>query len=186
MQQNRTKLWIGFICAVSLFTLTSLAWGMSVDEGSIKKARDTAGTKPTVQMVMDKVNQGAALIAKEGPAAFPKFKGYDSDFIYAGTYIWIHSGDDGTMLMHPMKPKLEGRNVLPLKDKKGKLLFVEFNRVALEKGSGWVDYWWPKPGEKKPSKKVSYVKLAEYGGKKYVIGSGVYDITMDQIQAAMK
>jgi len=159
---------------------------MSVDEGSIKKAKETASVKPTPQMVMEKVNAAAALIEKEGPAAFPKFKGYDSDFIYAGTYIWIHSGDDGTMLMHPMKPKLEGRNVLPLKDKKGKLLFVEFNRVALEKGSGWVDYWWPKPGEKKPSRKVSYVKLAEYGGKKYVIGSGVYDLSLDDIQAAMK
>jgi len=176
----------GILCGIILILLGTVAWGMNVDEGSIRKAQETAGTTPTVRMVMDKVNAGAALVAKEGPAAFPKFKGYDRAFIYAGTYIWIHSGDDGKMLMHPMKPKLEGRNVLPLKDKKGKLLFVEFNRVALEKGAGWVDYWWPKPGEKKPSQKVSYVKLAEFGGKKYVIGSGVYDLGMEQIQAAMK
>jgi len=180
------RIWTSLFCACALLSLSSLAWSMSVDEGSVKKARETAGTKPTVQMVMDKVSQGAALIAKEGPNAFAKFKGQESDFIYAGTYIWIHSGDDGKMLMHPMKPKLEGRNVLPLKDKKGKLLFVEFNRVALEKGSGWVDYWWPKPGEKKPSKKVSFVKRAEFGGKIFVVGSGVYDIGMDQIQAARK
>lgn len=182
----KSPLRIALVLFVTILLQTSPLLAMSVDEGSIQKAKETASVKPTPEMVMQKVNEGAALVAKEGPAAFAKFKGYDSPFIYAGTYIWIHSADDGTMLMHPMKPKLEGRNVLPLKDKKGKLLFVEFNRVALEQGSGWVDYWWPKPGEKKPSQKVSYVKLAEYGGKKYVVGSGVYDITLEQIKAAMK
>lgn len=177
---NRLPLTI-LICLLSTVVNT---YSAGIDVQSIQKAKDTSGTKPTASMIIEKVNAGAELIAKEGPKAFPKFKGTSSDFIFAGTYIWIHSGDDGTMLMHPMKPKLEGKNVLAMKDKHGKLLFVEFNRVALEEGSGWVDYWWPKPGETVPSKKVSYVKLAEYGGKKYVIGAGVYGITLNDIQAA--
>ena len=35
-------------------------------------------TKPTVQMIIDKVNKACELLAKEGKAAFPKFKGKDS------------------------------------------------------------------------------------------------------------
>jgi hypothetical protein len=30
-------------------------------------------------------------------------------------------------------------------------------RIAKEEGSGWVDYWFPKPGEKEPSLKTTYV-----------------------------
>jgi hypothetical protein len=30
-------------------------------------------------------------------------------------------------------------------------------RIAKEEGSGWVDYWFPKPGEEEPSLKTTYV-----------------------------
>jgi len=33
----------------------------------------------------------------------------------------------------------------------------EYMRIAKEKGSGWVDYWFPKPVEKEPSFKTTYV-----------------------------
>ena len=33
------------------------------------------------------------------------------------------------------------------KDKNGKPFHDEFMKVVQTKGSGWVDYWWPKPGE---------------------------------------
>lgn len=172
-----------------IFPLASSVFALTEDEinqGSIDKAKATESVKPTVKMVMEKVDQGAAIIEKEGPAAYPKFKGKDSDFIFAGTYIWIHSPETGVMLMHPMKPKLEGKDVNPMRDASGKLLFIEFNRVALEQGSGWVNYMWPKPGQTEPSMKVSYVKLATHAGVKYVVGSGVYDISMEEIEKAMK
>ncbi|NOY13833.1 MAG: hypothetical protein GXP51_09215 [Deltaproteobacteria bacterium] len=181
------KNWFQLMCLMFVL-LPSLAFAATVAEinqGSIDRANATKATKPTVEMVMERVNAGVALINKEGRAAFDKFKGADSKFIYAGTYIWIHSPTTGEMLMHPMKPKLEGKNVNPLRDRAGKLLFVEFNRVATENGSGWVSYMWPKPGEKKPSMKVSYVKLAEHNGEKFVVGSGVYDITLAEINKAL-
>lgn len=170
-----------FFCCTSCFATTV----EEINAGSIQQAKDTSGTKPTVEMVMQKVDAGVALINKEGRAAFPKFKGLGSEFIYAGTYIWIHSPTTGEMLMHSMKPALEGKNVNPLRDKGGKLLFIEFNRIATEKGSGWVDYQWPKPGEKKSSTKVSYVKMAEHNGEKFVVGSGVYDISLGDIKKAL-
>ncbi len=47
----------------------------------------TASTKPTPQMIMDKVEKACALLQKEGVPAFSKLQGKDSEFIFAGTYI---------------------------------------------------------------------------------------------------
>ncbi len=180
-------LWAVTVLVAMVFFSASVfaATEAEINAGSIQQAKDTAGTKPTVAMVMERVDAGVALLNKEGRAAFPKFKGLGSEFIYAGTYIWIHSPTTGNMLMHPMKPALEGKNVNPLRDKAGKLLFIEMNRVATESGSGWVDYQWPKPGQKKSSTKVSYVKMAEHNGEKFVVGSGVYDISLEDINKAL-
>ncbi|MFZ2445644.1 MAG: cache domain-containing protein [Syntrophobacteraceae bacterium] len=145
----------------------------------------TASTKPTPEMIIEKVNKAAALVEKEGPAAYPKFKGKDSEFIFAGTYIWIHDGN-AVMKMHPIKNKMEGKNYIDLKDSKGKLFFTAMNEVAKAKGSGWVDYMWPKPGEKTPALKVSYVKLVKFGGEELILGCGVYDMSEADVQRVLK
>jgi len=174
-----------FVCL--LFSIP--AWSQTeqdVNQGSIQRAHQTAGVKPTAAMVIERVNAAADLLAAEGPQAFARFKGSDSEFIYAGTYVWVHSAKSGKMLMHPMLPNLEGHDVLFMKDRKGKAMFIEFNRVALEQGSGWVDYLWPKPGETDSSQKVSYVKLVSFGKDKYVVGSGVYDISLEDVHLASR
>jgi signal transduction histidine kinase len=51
----------------------------------------------------------------------------------------------------------------------------EFIETAKTKGSGWVDYMWPKPGEKNPSKKLSYVKRTKMpDGEMVIVGAGTY------------
>ena len=145
----------------------------------------TAITKATSDMVIEKVNTACALLEREGKAAFPKFKGQHSKFIFAGTYIWIHDLK-GVMRMHPIKADLEGKDQLDWKDSHGKLIFVEFNKMAQGKGAGWVDYWWPKPGEKNPSHKVSYVKLCKIDGEDMVVGSGIYDLPDAEIDKLIK
>jgi methyl-accepting chemotaxis protein len=77
-----------------------------------------------------------------------------------------------TMIMHPTKPELDGTDLTANKDPNGKALFVEFVNVCRQQGQGFVDYMWPKPGEKKPQPKISYVKLhSEWG---WIVGSGIY------------
>ena len=142
-------------------------------------------TKATSSMVIEKVNAACALLENEGNAAFPKFKGKNSKFIFAGTYIWVHDLQ-GVMRMHPIKADLEGKNQLDWKDSHGSLIFVEFNKVAKTKGAGWVDYWWPKPGEQNPSHKVSYVKLCKIDGEDMVVGSGIYDLPDAEIDKLIK
>ena len=145
----------------------------------------SASVKPTSQMIVDKVNEAAALLEKEGKEALPKFKGKDSKFIFAGTYIWVH--DEAAMMrMHPIMYKMEGKNLIDLKDSNGKLFFTVMNEVAKTKGAGWVDYMWPKPGEKTPVLKVSYVKMAKVDGENLIVGCGVYDMSPEDVQKILE
>jgi methyl-accepting chemotaxis protein len=86
-------------------------------------------------------------------------------------YFWINDLTP-RMIMHPFKPELDGKDLSGSQDPAGKHLFVEFVKVCREKGEGYVDYLWPKPGESQPVPKVSYVKLYEPWG--WIVGSGVY------------
>lgn len=60
-------------------------------------------------------------------------------------------------------------------------LFQAFAEVCRQKGEGYVDYLWPKPGESVPSPKISYVKaLKEWH---WIIGTGVY---VDDVEARVR
>jgi signal transduction histidine kinase len=77
------------------------------------------------------------------------------------------------MLAHPMKPALtEKETLVNVKDTAGKPLFLEFIELANNKGSGWVDYMWPKPGQDKPVAKSSYIYRVP--GTQYIVGAGIY------------
>ncbi len=153
---------------------------------SVARCDATATEKPTPQMILAKVDAACALISKEGESSFARFQGKDSDFIFAGTYLWIHSPESGKMLMHPIKYKMIGKNVNGLRDGNGKYFFVEMNKTCLIKGNGWVEYTWPKPGEKDSSQKVSYVQMTTFAGRKYIVGCGVYDMNYEDVRVALR
>ena len=96
-------------------------------------------------------------------------------------YFWINDLHP-TMVMHPYKPEMDGQDLTENKDPNGKHLFVEFARVAQEKGEGFVDYFWPKYGADKPQPKLSFVKLFKEWG--WVIGSGLYlEVAEEELKA---
>jgi signal transduction histidine kinase len=123
--------------------------------------------------VVDMVNDAVAQIEKSGEKAFEELRDPKTQFLYKDTYVFV-IGDDGTDLVHPGFPTLEGRNILEFKDDEGKYPIKEMMEKVKSRGAAWVDYMWPKPGESVSSTKSSYVKSAEYGGKRYIVGSGVY------------
>ncbi len=94
-------------------------------------------------------------------------------------YFWINDLTP-RMIMHPAKPELNGQDLAGIKDPDGKRLFVEFADVVKSKGSGFVEYQWPKPGKDAPQPKLSYVAGFEPWG--WVIGTGVY---VDDLQAQL-
>ena len=86
-------------------------------------------------------------------------------------YLWVNA-IDGTMVMHPMKPDLNGTNVLDVTDPNGVALFAEMIELATTAGAGFVDYVWDKPGHTEPQPKISYIQAFQPWG--WVIGTGIY------------
>ncbi|WP_435491655.1 methyl-accepting chemotaxis protein [Variovorax sp. ZT4R33] len=98
---------------------------------------------------------------------------------YGGTeYFWINDMQP-RMVMHPINPALDAKDLSANKDATGKPLFMAFVNMVKEQGAGFVPYLWPKPGSDKPVPKVSYVMGFKPWG--WVIGSGVYIDNVDTV-----
>ena len=119
------------------------------------------------------VEKAASQIESKGKAVFPEFRKSGSKWRSGTTYLFV--GDmNGVSLFNAGFPKLEGTNVLDLKDSNGKLINQALIQMAQSNGSGWVDYMWPKPGQTKPTQKWSYVKAVKVDGTPAYIGAGFY------------
>jgi methyl-accepting chemotaxis protein len=94
-----------------------------------------------------------------------------SHFRFGKEYIWVHDLEP-KMLMHPLKPELNGTSLSDYKDQTGKPIFMEMNKVVKDSGEGFIEYVWPKSEGEKPAPKLAFVKLYKPWG--WVIGSGIY------------
>ncbi|MGF1699283.1 methyl-accepting chemotaxis protein [Photobacterium makurazakiensis] len=92
-------------------------------------------------------------------------------------YFWIHDLTPN-MIMHPFKPSLNGTSLANFTDPHGTPLFVEMTNLVRQQGSGFIDYYWEKPGHTQPIEKISYVKGFTAWG--WIIGSGIY---IDDVKA---
>src|SRR5579863_6283101 len=61
-------------------------------------------------------------------------------------YFWVNDMHP-TMVMHPLKPELNGHDLSTFTDPRGKALFVEMAETVRSQGSGLVSYMWHKPGQ---------------------------------------
>jgi len=100
-------------------------------------------------------------------------------------YFWVNDMN-AVMLMHPLKPELDGKSVADFKDPDGKFLFREFVDVVRTQKAGFVHYQWPRPGAETPQPKLSYVKGFEPWG--WIVGSGIYidDLHHDFMALALR
>jgi methyl-accepting chemotaxis protein len=96
-------------------------------------------------------------------------------------YFWINDMQP-RMVMNPIKPELDGKELAGIKDPNGFALFSAFVAKVRQDGKGFVAYQWPKPGADKPVDKISYVQGFEPWG--WVVGSGIY--TGDLREALMR
>ena len=99
-------------------------------------------------------------------------------------YVWINDTRP-YMVMHPIKPALDGQDLREYKDPEGTKLFVDMVEVCEKDGEGMVSYMWSKPGEKEPKLKVSFVRLLPELG--WIIGTGAWveDLTETLKKEAM-
>ncbi len=84
---------------------------------------------------------------------------------------------DGTNIVLPPKPQLEGKNLIALKDADGKPLIREMISAA-RSGGGIVEYQWEKPSSKEVVSKLSYA--AGLDKWQWMIGTGFYVDDIDR------
>ena len=154
--------------------LALVAWQLMHQSDRAMKARADA-TRQHVEIAHGILVQAHALETK-GKLTRDQAQQWALDTVaglrYEGTeYFWINDMHPH-VVMHPIKPDLNGKDVSDLKDPNGLRLFKAFVDKVRSEGKGFVAYQWPKPGSDKPVDKLSYVRGFEPWG--WVIGSGIY------------
>jgi methyl-accepting chemotaxis protein len=171
---------LALLTAICLVGLTLLVTELLVSERSLILQERQLGVQQAVESAHSLVLHYQAQVAngklsddaaRQAAMAAIKALRYG-----ASEYFWINDMRPA-MVMHPIKPELDGKDLSDHQDPTGKHLFVAFTNVVNAQGSGFVWYLWPKPGSTEPVQKVSFVKgFAPWG---WVIGSGVYVDTVD-------
>ncbi|CCK81932.1 cache domain-containing protein [Desulfobacula toluolica] len=135
----------------------------------------------TSEEVVAKVKDAAAFLNKTGDNGLAEFMDRNGRWVWKDTYVWVIHAEKGTDAAHPIKPKLCGMQLMNIKDTNGKYFFAEFCDVANRPNGGWVDYMWPKVGEKTPSRKITYV--LQVPNSPYQVAAGIYNdaATIDEL-----
>jgi len=136
-------------------------------------AQQSGPTSEKAKQIEVLVNKAAALIESKGKAAFLEFRKEGSEWWFGETYLFVYDLNSN-VLLNPAFPAREGTNTTGQKDANGKLFHHEFIQMAESKGSGWVNYMFPKPGETQASQKWAYVMGVNVDGVPSLVASGFY------------
>ncbi len=162
---------LGIGCLTGVLLTSERALIMEERERSVQQAVESAHSLVLYfhgQIAAGKLDEEAA---KRGAIAALRALRYGGN-----EYFWINDMHP-TMVMHPIKPEMEGKDVTQDRDADGNQLFLAFIKAGKREGGDFVRYKWPKPGSETSVPKASFVKgFAPWG---WVIGSGVYVDTVD-------
>ncbi|MDR3453903.1 MAG: cache domain-containing protein [Rhodoferax sp.] len=153
-----------------ILVCTVLATSAMVNPANAQQSPPTSDKAMQVETL---VNKAAALIDSKGKAAFSEFRVKDSKWFHGDTYLFVYDLKSN-VLLNPAFPAREGTKVTGQKDANGKLFHDAMIQMAQTKGSGWVDYMFPKPGQTQPSQKWAYVKAVSIDGVPGLVASGFY------------
>jgi methyl-accepting chemotaxis protein len=156
------------LALASMLVLVPFIRGLIMEEKKQSVSNMVQGAVSIILSYQKEVDAGKMTKEEAQKRAFDRIGSIRYD---GANYLWIN--DLGPkMIMHPIKPELDGKDLSDNKDPNGKALFVEMVRVCKEHGKGFVDYDWSKPGSSAPVPKISYVELYQPWG--WVIGTGIY------------
>ena len=150
-------------------------------EGQVEKMRDVSSNLLQIltgvnrrKMAMDVVRRGMDMVRKSGlKATIAAAQDKNGPFSNGEWFLFMGSIEGNiTILAHPFAPYLVGTDVSTLVDIKGKAFCMKMVELASTKGSGWMNYWWPKPEATVPSLKSTYLSVIP--GENAYVGCGVF------------
>ncbi|MBC7858911.1 MAG: cache domain-containing protein, partial [Burkholderiaceae bacterium] len=95
-----------------------------------------------------------------------------------GYFTIVDSGP--TVVMHPIKAEMAGKDVGEFKDANGTYVYRDVAAIAKGGGEGWIEYVWPKPGHPDPAKvfpKGAYVLTYKPWDWSFIAGLYLDDLT---------
>ena len=127
-----------------------------------------ADSGATPQDVYDLVLKAYDVVKQLGDGALPAFNDPKGEFIHKDAYVFVMKCP-AEVVAHPYAiDKLKGRDlrtVYPFQN--------DFCEAAENPNGSWLEYAWPKPGEKTTSRKVAFSISVE--GTPYALGAGIYN-----------
>lgn len=95
-------------------------------------------------------------------------------------YFFVYDYE-GTNVVHPKKPHLEGKNLWSLQDRNGTYLIRELVSEAKTGANRYTQYVWDRPSTGEPNEKLSFsVGLDKW---RWMIGTGLYVDDLEQATA---
>jgi signal transduction histidine kinase len=105
----------------------------------------------------------------EGQAVLAKVTAKDPKYVHDDLYVMVYDMN-GKCVAHGSNPKMVGKDLIDLQDPDGKAFVKERVEIAKTKGSGWQDYKFTNPADKKVEAKTAYL---ERSGD-YIFACGAY------------
>jgi hypothetical protein len=171
-QTSRPKRRHAYIYAgIVVIILASLVTGYYYLESQQKRSQQMSDR----EYVVFSTNEAVNLIQRKGEECFIEFRQKDSKWFHDDFYVFVWR-IDGVRVVYPPDPTGEGEDMSDLKDINNKPIGQHFIDIAKsDKGEGWIEYQWPKPGEDTPLTKFTFIKRAEFNDQTYLVGSGYYE-----------
>ncbi len=138
---------------------------MELKRAEVKNAVEAATT--TVNSFLARAEKGELPEAEAKKMAIDALAGARFD---GGNYYFV-IGFNGISVSHANK-KIETTDMSPLKDARGRFFIQDMIKLARDKGAGYIDYDWTKPGDKEASLKISYVMSVPKW--QWLIGTGLH------------
>lgn len=148
------------IVVLSVVLMATFLWIANASADTAQDCRSLVERAVSMFKDQDKAAALKAIDSKTGP------------FVNGDLYVFAITTTDNVVLAHPYEKTLKRMKMENFKDSNGKHFFKEFREVAVNGGSGWVEYTWAKPGTKEASPKRAYIMKVP--GEDIYVGSGYY------------
>lgn len=132
----------------------------------------SAAERGTADEASALVKKAVAYIKANGKEkSFAAINDPKGPFVDRDLYIFVYDMKGNNMAIgNGNASKMNGKNMLEMRDADGKYIIKGFIDMLSTKNSGWFEYKWPNPVTKAVEAKSSYVEKVD----DLIVGSGIY------------
>jgi cytochrome c len=139
----------------------------------------------TPEEIYEHVLAGVELLQGLGAEGLPAFNDPEGELVWKDTYVQVYNCEAQKIVGH-VNPALLAwttEKFATIKDKKDNPITKLICDASKKTHGDWVEYWWPKSGETRASRKITFV--IQVPGFPYQVSSGIYDdnMSLDQLRA---